>query len=711
MNKIYKIKNLDCAVCAGKIEKDLQKIFKNATLNFATQKLYIETEREMDNKELLGIINKTIKAKEPHATAYDITEKINNEKKEIFSWGLFIKILGAVVLAIAFALELAGVLEGYILLALYIPAYIMISYSVLFKFFKNFARLQWFDENFLMTVATVGAFVLGEYFEGVSIMLFYQVGEFLQELAVQRSRANIKALIEKQQHSVSVIDDNNNINIAHPDSVNIGDKILIKAGETVPLDGTVTSGNSLLDTSSLTGESLPVAVKEGDEILSGSINLQNTLVANVTRRYKESTASRIVDLVEKAAAQKSKSEQFITKFSKIYTPLVVSIALFVGVVLPLILGYNGAQWANFGRTALTFLIVSCPCALVLSIPVSFFCGIGAASKNGVLFKGANYLETLADLDTFIFDKTGTLTTGVFEVTQIIPAPEHSEEEVLSLAALGESYSQHPLAKAVLDKYGRSVDVSQIVSHKDFVGLGIKTQTKDFEILAGSRELLKNNGIDAPEYFGTVIYIAKNNEYIGALVLEDKIKPEARESIAKLKKIGIKNAVMITGDNAEVALSVSEKAGLDSYHAKCLPEDKLEIVSQYINKGHKTAFVGEGINDVLAISRADIGISMGVSGSDVSVDSADMVIMNDNLNALPSMISLAKYTKKIVLFNIILVLAVKLLVMIINFIPSLQSLILAELADVGIALVAVMIAQTILRYGSKKQKTNKKSASV
>jgi Cd2+/Zn2+-exporting ATPase len=702
MNKIYKIKNLDCAVCAGKIEKELQKLFKNAALNFAAQKLYIETGQELEDKELLSVINKTIKAKEPRAAAYDITEKISG-KNDIFSLGLIVKIMGAAVLAVAFPLELAGVLDSYILLALYIPAYLMISYNVLYKFFKNLARFQLFDENFLMTAATIGAFVLGEYFEGVSIMLFYQVGEFLQELAVQRSRDNIKALIEKQHHSVSVIDDNNNINFAHPDAVNVGDKILIKAGETVALDGKVASGNSLLDTSSLTGESLPVAVKEGDEILSGSINLQNTLVANVTRRYKESTASRIVDLVEKAASQKSKSEQFITKFSKVYTPLVAGIALFIGVILPLVLGFESAQWSDFGRTALTFLIVSCPCALVLSIPVSFFCGIGAASKSGVLFKGANYLETLADLDAVIFDKTGTLTTGVFEITRIIPAPDYSEEEVFSLAALGESYSQHPLAKAVLVKYGRPADVSGIVSHKDFVGLGIKTQTKDFEILAGSRDLLINNGIDAPEYLGTVIYVAKDSEYIGALVLEDKIKPEARESIAKLKKLGVKNTVMITGDNAEVALGVSKKAGLDAYHAKCLPEDKLEIVSQYINKGHKTAFVGEGINDVLAISRADVGISMGVSGSDVSVDSADMVIMNDNLSALPSMISLAKYTKKVVLFNIILVLAVKLFVMIINFIPPLQSLILAELADVGIALVAVMIARTILRYGSKSQK--------
>lgn len=705
MRKIYKIKNLDCAVCADKIEKDLKKIFKKVFLNFAVQKLYIETDQNLDEEQILDIVNKTVKSYEPQASVYDISQKNQNANNSMLSLGLLIKLLGAVVLAVAFSLELAKVLDGYILLALYIPSYLMISYSVLYRFLKNLFRLRFFDENFLMSIATLGAFALGEYFEGVSIMLFYQAGEFLQDLAVERSRKNIKSLIDKQQLSVSVIDENNNINITHPETVNIGDKILIKAGETVALDGVVASGSSMLDTSSLTGESLPVTVNEGDEILSGSINLQNTIVANVSRLYQESTASKIMDLVEKASSQKSKSERFITKFSRIYTPLVVSIALLIGVIIPLVLGFDATQWGSFGRTALTFLIVSCPCALVLSIPVSFFCGIGAASKNGVLFRGANYLETLANVDTFIFDKTGTLTTGVFEITQIIPANNYSEEEILKVAALAESYSQHPLARAVLNNYAKPVDVSQILSHKDYAGLGIKTQTKDYTILAGSFDFLKNNGLVVPKYTQTAIYIAKDNEYMGAIILEDQIKPDARESVARLKKLGVKNTVMITGDNAEVALIVSQKADIDAYHAKCLPEDKLNIVGEYINKGRKTAFVGEGINDVLAISRADIGISMGTSGSDVSVESADMVVMNDNLSALPAMLSLAKYTRKIVLFNIIMVLAVKLLVMIINFFPSTQSLILAELADVGVALATVLIAQSILRFGkSKKYKT-------
>ena len=704
MNKTYKIKNLDCAVCADKIQKDLNKIFKRASLNFAVKKLYIETDQNLNESQILDIVNKTVKSYEPQASVYDISQRREDAKKSVFTLGLLIKISGAVVLAAAFWSELAKALDGYALLALYITAYLMISYSVLYRFLKNLLRLRIFDENFLMSIATLGAFALGEYFEGVSIMLFYQVGEFLQDLAVQRSRKNIKSLIDKQQLFVSVIDGNNNINIAHPETVNIGDKILIKAGETVALDGVVASGSSMLDTSSLTGESLLVAVKEGDEILSGSINLQNTIVANVSRLYKESTASKIMDLAEKAASQKSKSEQFITKFSKIYTPLVAGVALFIGVIIPLVLGFDAQKWGGFGRAALTFLIVSCPCALVLSIPVSYFCGIGAASKNGALFKGANYLETLANIDTFIFDKTGTLTTGVFEVVKILPAKDYSEEEVLRLAALAESYSQHPLARAVLNKHSKPVDISQIISHKDYAGLGVKTQTKDYAILAGSYEFLQNNGLKVPNYSQTAIYIAKENEYIGAIILEDKIKPEAKESVARLKKLGVKNTVMITGDNAEIALSVSQKTGIDAYHAKCLPEDKLNIVSEYINKGHKTAFVGEGINDVLAISRADIGVSMGISGSDVSVESADMVIMNDNLNALPAMLSLAKYVKKIVLFNIIMVLAVKLLVMVINFFPTMQSLILAELADVGVALVAVLIAQTILRFGKpKKQK--------
>lgn len=707
MKKVYKITGIDCAVCADKVEKELQKLkeLKDVRFNFTAQKLFFDYVEGIDQKKLFYLISKTVKALEPQAVLHDVGAKEQNDviiKKSIFSKNTMIKLAGVIVLVISLVLEFSKVLNGTYLLACYLVAYFLISYTVLYKFFKNLLRLRLFDENFLMTIATVGAFILGEYFEGVTIMLFYQVGEFLQDLAVDKSRNNIKSLIDNRNQLVTYINQENGTDVTHPDNIKVGDKILIKAGELVALDGVVTEGTSTLDTSSLTGESLPKTVIPGDKVLSGSINLQNSLTTTVTRLYKESTSSKIMDLVENASSKKSKSEQFITKFSRVYTPAVVGIALIIGFIIPLIFRMNVALWGVYAKTALTFLIVSCPCALVLSIPVSFFCGIGVASKNGVLFKGADYLEALSKIDTFIFDKTGTLTTGVFEVSNIIASKNYTEQDVLTTVAYAESYSSHPLARAVIRKYAQTVDITKISEHKSYVGLGVEAVIDGQVVLAGSFNYLKKHGIQTEEInSSSVIYVAKDNDFMGAILLEDRVKPEAKSSIANLKSLGIKQTTMVTGDNAQVALSVSDMVGLDKYHAQCLPQDKLNIVEEYIEQGHKTAFVGEGINDVLAISRADIGISMGTLGSDVSMESADMVIMTDELSKLPQMISLSRYTKKIVSLNIILVLIIKLAIMFVNFFPSMQSLLLAELADVGIALVAVMIARTILKFGNKK----------
>jgi Cd2+/Zn2+-exporting ATPase len=708
MKKVYKVTGIDCAVCASKVEQDLKSLpnLKNVLYNFTAQKLFLEYDDNLDNKELFFLINKTIRQREPQAVLIDIAAKDNDDhkiKSNIFSIKNLIKIMGALVLVLAFILELTDVLQSYYLLGLYLIAYLMISYTVLFKFFKNLLRLRIFDENFLMTIATVGAFIIGEYFEGVTIMLFYQIGEFLQDLAVNKSRNNIKQLIDNKQQSVTKIDPENTMDVTHPENVKVGDKILIKVGEMAALDGTVTEGTSTLDTSSLTGESLPKTVIPGDEVLSGSINLQNSLTVQVSRLYKESTASKILELVENASSKKSKSEQFITKFSRVYTPAVVGIAIIIGLIIPLIFKMNAVTWGVWAKTALTFLIVSCPCALVLSIPVSFFCALGAASKNGVLFKGTDYLERLSNIDTFIFDKTGTLTTGVFEVNKIIPAQNYSEDDVLSAAAYADIYSSHPLARAVIRKYAKAVDLSKVTQHKSYVGLGVEAIVEGKTVFAGNYELLSNHDITINQKFdGSVIYVAQDKKYLGAIILEDTIKPEAKQSIEELKKLGVKQTVMITGDNSQVASNVSILTGIDKYHAKCLPQDKLNIVEGYITQNNKTAFVGEGINDVLAISRADIGISMGALGSDVSMESADMVIMTDELHRLPQMINLSRRTKSIVLLNILLVLLVKFTVMIINFFPSMQSLLLAELADVGIALVAVMIARTLIKFGQNKK---------
>ena len=708
MKKVYKVTGIDCAVCASKVEQDLKSLpnLKNVLYNFTAQKLFLEYDDNLDNKELFFLINKTIRQREPQAVLIDIAAKDNDDhkiKSNIFSIKNLIKIMGALVLVLAFILELTDVLQSYYLLGLYLIAYLMISYTVLFKFFKNLLRLRIFDENFLMTIATVGAFIIGEYFEGVTIMLFYQIGEFLQDLAVNKSRNNIKQLIDNKQQSVTKIDPENTMDVTHPENVKVGDKILIKVGEMAALDGTVTEGTSTLDTSSLTGESLPKTVIPGDEVLSGSINLQNSLTVQVSRLYKESTASKILELVENASSKKSKSEQFITKFSRVYTPAVVGIAIIIGLIIPLIFKMNAVTWGVWAKTALTFLIVSCPCALVLSIPVSFFCALGAASKNGVLFKGTDYLERLSNIDTFIFDKTGTLTTGVFEVNKIIPAQNYSEDDVLSAAAYADIYSSHPLARAVIRKYAKAVDLSKVTQHKSYVGLGVEAIVEGKTVFAGNYELLSNHDITINQKFdGSVIYVAQDKKYLGAIILEDTVKPEAKQSIEELKKLGVKQTVMITGDNSQVASNVSILTGIDKYHAKCLPQDKLNIVEGYITQNNKTAFVGEGINDVLAISRADIGISMGALGSDVSMESADMVIMTDELHRLPQMINLSRRTKSIVLLNILLVLLVKFTVMIINFFPSMQSLLLAELADVGIALVAVMIARTLIKFGQNKK---------
>lgn len=709
MKKTYRLTGIDCAVCASKVEAELKKlsIIKDVSYNFTSQKLYLEFEDEIDLKELFKQISIVVKSKEPDAVLSDASsEKSHKEdlKKSIFSLGNIIRLAGVPILIIALVLEFGHIVSNnYILLGIYLTAYFMISFSVIYKFFKNMIHLRLFDENFLMTAATVGAFVLGEYFEGVTIMLFYQIGEFLQELAVRKSRNNIQSLMNSKESFITKIDGSNQQTVITPDKVNIGDKILIKAGERVAVDGIVHEGISTLDTSSLTGESLPRNIAPGDEILSGSINLQNSITASVTKYYHESTASRIMEMIEQASSKKSKSEQFITKFSKIYTPLVVGIALIIGLIIPLIAQMNMQTWSIWAKTAITFLIVSCPCALVLSIPMSFFCGIGAASKMGVLFKGANYLETLANVDTFIFDKTGTITNGVFEVIEILPEKEFSTAELLKTAAYAESFSTHPLAKAVIRKYAEGIDSSLITEHKSFVGLGVFAIIDEQNVLAGNSALLKNHGIkfDEVNTSGSKIYCAVNGKFAGTLVLADTLKNNAILSIAQLKKQNI-HTVMLTGDNEEVASNIAKTAEIDEHLAQCLPIDKLNVLQKFKEQGKVTAFVGEGINDVLAITGADVGVSMGVLGSDVSMESADMVLMTDELQKLPMMVRLARHTKKIVLLNILLVLIVKFVVMIINFFPSLQSLVLAELADVGIALVAVLIATSIFKFGRKTQ---------
>lgn len=712
MKKSYTLSGIECAVCANKIETMLNTLpsLQSAVYNHATQKLTVEYDDNLDHNEVFSQIKQTVLSKEPNAmlSDYKAVESKNQAFKEaIFSVNNIIRLIGVLALiAAAFVDKLE--LNHYLVFGIYMASYFLIGHTILWRFLKNSIKLQLFDENFLMTAATVGAIILGHYFEAVTILLFYQVGEFFQDLAVQRSRSSIRNLIDTKEYPVTKITKDNTALTVMPSDIDVGDIILIKSGEKIMLDGEVIKGSSTIDTSSITGESVPEHAEVGSLVLSGCINLENPITVRVTKKFQDSTAAKILDMIENASSNKAKSEQFMTRFSKIYTPSVVGVAFIIGVVIPLIMRMNAAAWSIWGKTALTFLLVSCPCALVLSIPISFFGGLGAASKYGILFKGANYLEALTKADTFIFDKTGTLTSGVFEVTDI-EAQDMSADELLMYAAYAEHSSTHPLARAVIRKYGKDIDISLINNAQTISGQGVIATVGGKTVLAGSKKLLDSHNIDTPEIErkGSVIMIAIDNKYAGKITLADTVKQNAAQAIQDLKKLGIKKTIMITGDSEDAASEVKAKTGIDIVYARALPQDKLDIIEKYAQKENKTVFVGEGINDVLAISRADVGVAMGILGSDVSVEAADVVVMNDELDKLPIMLRLARRTRKIVILNIVLVLLVKFSVMVINFFPALQSLILAELADLGIALVAVFIARTIFRYNPTKDKKTKR----
>lgn len=697
MERKYRLSGIDCAVCAQNIEKAIQKspVIEGAVYNFASERLLITY--TADYKEVYADLIQIIKRNEPEAMLSDVTAEDAevSRLKQIFTPSTMIKIAGALIFFTALILELF-IENRFLMPVMSIVAYLLIAYDVLYRFFVNLFRLKIFDENFLMTVATAGAFALQYYEEAVAIMLFYQVGELFQRLAISRSRNSIRRLISGQKDHVTVISEGKTARV-EPEIVKVGDKMLIKAGERIPLDGIITEGASTVDTSLLTGESMPRSVDIGDDILSGTVNLSNTLTADVTKIYAECTQTKILDMVENASSKKAGSEQFITKFSKYYTPAMVGIAFIVGIVVPLLFRLDIAEYL---RHALIFLLISCPCALVLSIPMCYFGGIGAASRRGILFKGSNYLDALSKLETIVFDKTGTITSGVFSVTDVMPADGVSRASLLEMAAIAESFSTHPLSRAVLKEYGKEVDTKNVTEHKDYVGLGIEAVIGGRTLIAGSKKLLANFDIQIPDAPGnTVIYLALDGLYIGAIHFEDTIKQGVRETIKRLKELGVRKTVMLTGDISEVADTVASSVGVDEYRASCLPTDKLDYITAL--SGKRAAFVGEGINDVLAISAADVGISMGALGSDAAMEAADVVLMTDEPSKIPVSISIARRTRQLAIINIVLVLLVKAAVMVASFLIKDFPLWLAEVADVGIALVAVGIAMTILRYNPEK----------
>lgn len=564
--------------------------------------------------------------------------------------------------------------------------YLIIGYDVILAAAKNIKNGQIFDENFLMMVATFGAFVVSEYIEAVAVMLFYQVGELFQSYAVGKSRQSIKELMDICPEYANLEVDGQ-LKEVDPEMVSVGDIIVIKPGEKVPLDGVVLEGESFLDTSALTGESVPRRVKMGESIISGCVNGTNTLKAKVTKQFEDSTVSRILELVENASSKKAKVENFITRFAKYYTPFVTISAVILAVLPPIILQENWLIWLE---RACTFLVISCPCALVISVPMGFFGGIGASSKDGVLVKGSNYLELLAEVETVVFDKTGTLTNGVFEVTEVI-SESVDKEDLLEMAALAESLSTHPIAESVCRACTKTLDHSRVSGLEEISGHGIKALIDGKEMLAGNYKLMEKYNISCTPYegSGTLVYVAMNNEYAGCIVISDTIKSGVKEAVTAMKKAGVKKAVMLTGDRKEAALTVAKELGIDEVCYELLPQDKVTKVEEILTRSKgKTAFVGDGINDAPVLARADIGIAMGNMGSDAAIEAADVVIMDDDIRKISKVIGISRKTLRIVRQNIVFALGVKGLVLILGAL-GLASMWAAVFADVGVAVLAIL----------------------
>ena len=604
--------------------------------------------------------------------------------------------VGAVVYAIGMALTVFAKLPTLAELAFLIVAYVILGWDVVWQAVKNITRGQVFDEHFLMSVSTIGAFAIGEYPEAVAVMLFYQVGEFFQSLAVKRSRKSISDLMDICPDSATV-KRNGVLQVVSPESVAVGEIIVVKPGEKIPLDGIVVDGESMLDTKALTGESVPRSIRKGDEALSGCINQSGLLTLKVTKSFGESTVSKITDLVENASARKAPTENFITTFARYYTPVVVGMAAVLAIIPPLVLGGGWSEWL---RRGFVFLIVSCPCALVISIPLTFFGGIGAASKRGVLVKGSNYLEALNKVSVVVFDKTGTLTKGVFEVANIIPAAGYQKEQVLEYAAQAESYSNHPIAKSILATYGKPIDQKQFSGFEEISGHGISVMVQGKKVLAGNSKLMESEKIAyaACDAAGTKFYVAADGSYVGCILIADEVKPDSKCAIAELKKIGVEKTVMLTGDDEQIGKSVADELGLDAYYAQLLPDqkvEKLEMLDKQKRQGSKLAFVGDGINDAPVLARADVGIAMGGLGSDAAIEAADVVLMTDEPSKLVEAIDVAKATKRIVMQNIVIALGIKSVFLVLGAL-GMAGMWEAVFGDVGVTIIAVLNAMRILK---------------
>lgn len=614
---------------------------------------------------------------------------IMNKKQKKMLIRIIIALILFIGLKLVYLPEMANVI-------LSLATYFLIGYDILTKAVKGILKKQVFDENFLMAVATVGAIALGDYSEGTAVMLFYQIGEWFQSYAVGKSRKNISELMDIRPDYANIQNKNGELVQVDPDEVEIGTIIIVKPGEKIPIDGIVVEGNSTLNTSALTGESLPRDASVNDEVISGCINLTGLLKIKTTREFGESTVSKILDMVENASSKKSRSENFISRFAHYYTPAVVYSALALAILPPIVSFLMGMDpnWAEWVYRALTFLVISCPCALVISIPLSFFAGIGGASNAGVLVKGSNYLEALASTKYVVFDKTGTMTQGVFEVSGIHHA-SIAEDKILELAAMAESYSTHPISKSLLQAYGKPVDKERIKNVEEISGHGVIAQIDDKEVLVGNDKLMKKYGIEYKPCHdvGTIVHIAIDQEYVGHILISDKIKPHAEEAIARLKEVGVKETIMLTGDVKTVANKVASDLNIDKVYSELLPQDKVNKVEELLEKKQekeKLAFVGDGINDAPVLSRADVGIAMGALGSDAAIEAADIVLMDDDPLKIAKAIKIAKKCLRIVYENIYFAIGVKIICLILSAF-GIGNMWLAIFADVGVMVIAVLNA--------------------
>lgn len=577
----------------------------------------------------------------------------------------------------------------------YLVPYLLIGYDIIWKAARNIRHGQVFDENFLMMIATFGAFGVGEYSEALAVMLFYQVGELFQNYAVSRSRQSITEMMNICPEYANLEEDGRLIQV-DPDDVEPGMVIVVKAGERIPLDGTVIEGESMIDTAALTGESVPRRAAAGDEVISGCVNGSGTLKVQVSKAFEDSTVAKILELVENAGSKKAKVENFITRFARYYTPVVTVGAAVLAVVLPLVFG---GSWGGWVQRACIFLVISCPCALVISVPLGFFGGIGAASKIGVLVKGSNFLEAVAEMTTIVFDKTGTLTKGEFKVAKVVAAGR-GEEEVLRLAAYSEGYSSHPVSNSIKAAYGKPLDLEEVREAKEIAGQGIRAKVNGSIVLAGNGKLMEENGISYPpcEEIGTVVYVACDGELAGTIVISDQVKEGAGEAIREMKKVGVKKTVMLSGDRQAAAQAVAKELGLDEVHAQLLPGDKVKWVEKLLKKqpkGQRLAFVGDGINDAPVLTRADIGIAMGSMGSDAAIEAADVVLMDDDVRKIASVVKISRKTLRIVKQNIVFALGVKALVLVLGAF-GMANMWEAVFADVGVSVIAILNAMRALK---------------